>query len=134
MGMNAENSTAQVGLGPNGEVRIRFKEDAQLTTESIAGVLALLKENYGDAPHHLLLMVPMDIDFDVRVLYQDHCAAAQTHELTKSIAWVANCETNKSLITLYNTHHPSVVPVQVFDHEEEASAWLARGALDGSLN
>ncbi len=134
MKISVENPTAEVCLGPNGEVQIRFKEDAQLTADSIAEVLALRKAHFGKEPHHLLMVLPADINFDVRVMYQDHCAQAQVERLAKTISWVANSDTNMSLVRLYYAYYPTDVPVQIFHREAEAREWLSKGTVDGSLN
>ncbi|MBK9417995.1 MAG: hypothetical protein IPO05_14415 [Flavobacteriales bacterium] len=134
MTTSVENLTAEVTAGPHGEVCIRFKEDAQLTASSIAEVLALRKAHFGKEPHHLLMVLPAEIDFDVRVMYQEHCAQAQVERLARTISWVVNSETNRSLIQLYYTYHPTDVPVQIFLREDEAKDWLAKGTMGSSLN
>ena len=92
------------------------------------------KAHFGKEPHHLLMVLPAETDFDVRVMYQEHCAQAQVERLARTISWVVNSETNRSLIQLYYTYHPTDVPVQIFLREDEAKDWLAKGTMGSSLN
>lgn len=118
---NLEAKTARM-------VHVRFKLGHMLTVHSLAELMDAHYTHFNDEPHDVMLVAPEHLDFDVDVMHHDHCKHVPAPLAITSITWVANSQTNRKLIDLYYKYHPSRVPVQVFQDEEEAMKWLAEAA------
>ena len=109
-------------------VHVRFKPGHMLTVGSLAEVMEAHSIHFNEEPHDLILVAPEHMDFDVDVMHHDHCKHNPSPLAITSLTWVANSHTNRKLIDLYYKYHPSRVPVQVFQDEEEAKKWIAEAA------
>lgn len=106
-------------------VSIRFKDGITLTTKALAEVLELRKAHFGEEPHHVVLVSPAYLDFDLDVMSTNHCEQARTFECTRSVSWVANSEVNRSMMQLYYAYFPSKMPLRIVMEENDLTSWLA---------
>ena len=119
-----ETTAAVIGATGPDTVEVRFKEGVRLTTKDVTEALEARSRHF-NAPHHVVMAAPTDLDFDIQVMSTDHCGKSEAEGITRSITWVANSEFNVQLLNIYYAYFPSKVPLKVFEQEEEALAWLA---------
>jgi hypothetical protein len=115
-------------------VTVRIKEGVSVSARTVRDMLEERKRSFGATPHHVLMVAPADLEFDVKVMYTDHCGEAQMDGVTKSITWVANSQVNTDLLNLYYAYFPSKVPMSIVLFEQESQAILAKLMAATSLN
>ena len=107
-------------------LEVRFKEGMAISNEVIDELQQARLEHFAQRPHHLLLIVPEDFDFHVRVMNRDHCAEVGHARITTSVAWVTTTPLARSLVDLYYAYYPSAKEVRMFDRAEDARDRLLR--------
>jgi hypothetical protein len=115
-------------------VTVRLKPGVSVSSPTVLDILAARKAHFGGSAHHVLMIAPADMEFDLQVMYNDHCGEVGMDGLTKSVTWVANSEVNMHLLNLYYAYFPSKVPLNIVHEEPEARAHLAKLIAGVSAN
>lgn len=107
---------------PSGILRIRFHVGVGL---DLAGVTEVLQARVRlAAGHRVPVMVVLNADSfgEIRINLTDHSPLVRDTTLCE--ATVAPPDAIRRLADLYYDHHQPPFPTAIFEHEEEALAWL----------
>lgn len=107
---------------PSGILRIRFHQGMGL---DMAGVTEVLEARVRLAAGHLVpVMVVLNASSfsEMRINLTDH--SPMVRDTTLCEATVAPPDAIRRLADLYYDHHQPPFPTAIFEHEEEALAWL----------
>jgi hypothetical protein len=115
----------------DGILVVRVKEEGNLTVAGLAAVLAARKALAGGVPVCCLGLVPAQLEFDPRVVYTDHHEGEDAARYTRAMALVVADDLVKKLTHIYLKYRNPDFPVQLFQNEAEARAWL-QGFMGGS--
>jgi hypothetical protein len=105
-------------------VEVRFKEGIKLDTAGIAEILDMRSRMGAEAPHHVMIVIPEDVDFEMAMMTRDHYEGRDVKDHTMAVAWVAQGSLQNQLTSLYLSYHPSPFRTAVFTNEADALSWL----------
>jgi hypothetical protein len=115
-------------------VEVRFKPDVKLDAEGLGEVVKAKHALCANAKADILVVLPVEVDFELNVLSLDHREANGGCGLSKRLALAAASPFNERLATIYFRYHPRDGETAVFVEEADARAWLMQGLSQPSLS
>jgi hypothetical protein len=107
-------------------VEVRFKPGVRVDREGLGEVVRAKHTLCDQAPADILLVMPPEVDLDLKVLSMDHRADNGGCGEAGRLAFAAGSTFNEQLARIYFRYHPRTNETAVFLSEEEARVWLAK--------
>lgn len=105
-------------------VVVRFKPGSVASAASFRLSMEARRTHFSGTPHAVLLVAPMEVDFDPAVIRTDHYEGRGTEPFTLALALVSADLPVMRVLRLYYELHPAPFPVEFFTDERSALAWL----------
>jgi hypothetical protein len=107
-------------------VEVRFKPDVRLDQQGLGEVVRAKHTLCEEAPADILLVMPPEVDLDLKVLSMDHREENGGCGGSQRLAFAAGSSFNEQLARIYFRYHPRTNETAIFQSEEEARGWLAK--------
>jgi hypothetical protein len=119
-----DTTLAVVERDAEGVIHVRVKHGVKLNVSGFHEVLVARKELAEGRRVGVLVTVPDDVDFDIRILNVDHYAMDDPKVFTKAFAVVTHTSLYTKLFDLYAAYFKTGFPVRMFNEEAPALAWI----------
>lgn len=106
-------------------LEVRFKPDVRISLEGIGEVVTAKRELAVQGQPDVLVVVPPDVEVDLKVVTADHHMLFGDCGNTGRLAFVSQSGMNQKLAEIHYKYHPRTKGSAVFMHEEDARDWLA---------
>lgn len=122
--VQVRTSRALIVMPRKGWVEQRWDADAQFTPEAVAENQAVIDALVGADAHVLLYVLPAAMEVHQELMNRDHFREVRTVIPLQAVAVVTDSEQMRLAAKVYFLYHTQAFPVQVFDEEADAQAWL----------
>jgi hypothetical protein len=106
-------------------LEVRYKPDVRMSLEGIGKVVTAKRELVELGHPDVLVVVPPEIEVDLKVVTADHHLLFGDCRNTGRLAFVAQSQMNLKLAEIHYKYHPRANGTAVFRYEGEAREWLA---------